>query len=244
VVVPLETLPACLQVRWYVNRGGFRSLKACPYAAHQVYCLHQGDPEDAVRPHYDRRVRSLGPNRTPLDNGQGATSGGPLAEVDSQTDQLAAAEEPAALSHTETAAEGPVTCPYIGTVVEEEVVTWSRVGIAVEELATRQCIAVVLSEGTRDSWAGGCDVQLGAGRCSESCVGQLAAGCCCPLASPCIGGSDLHTESPRSPSLPSSVSLWARYGKLALRCKQSCVRSAHTGRCLAEHMRLPQKGPP
>jgi hypothetical protein len=106
-------------------------------------------------------------------------------------------------------------------------------GTAAEGPATRLCIGVATTEDTKGSWAGSCAV-------------QLAAGYCCPLPSPYTGywWVDSHTGSRRWSSLSLPVFSLARYGKLALRYRQSCARSAHTGRCLAEHMRFPAKGLP
>jgi hypothetical protein len=77
-----------------------------------------------------------------LDDDQGATSDGPLGEVDSQTDRLAAAEEPVAWAHTEIAvkeheewscieAAGEEPAMYTETAVKEPVPS-SDTGTVVE----------------------------------------------------------------------------------------------------------------
>ena len=147
---------------------------------------------DAARPHCDHHVCSLDLSKKQPGGDRDAARGDPLAEVDSRTDQLAAAGEPVAWSHTGTAAEELVTWGDTGTGVEGRV-TWSCIGAAAKGLAMQLCIAIEPTEGTRDSWAGSCVVRVAAGRRR-------------PLASPYTGGLDWHTEGPRSKSLSPPVS--------------------------------------
>jgi hypothetical protein len=134
---------------------------------------------DAARPHCDHHVCSLDLSKKQPGGDRDAARGDPLAEVDSRTDQLAAAEEPVAFGDTGTGVEGRVT--------------WSCIGAAAKGLAMQLCIAIEPTEGTRDSWAGSCVVHVAAGRRR-------------PLASPYTGGLDWHTEGPRSKSLSPPVS--------------------------------------